>query len=114
MSPPAPATSSALFALTAPQARVALDLAHGATISAAASAAGLHRATVHRWLRTPQFVEAVRQSREAYASGLRNQIFDEIKRMLNDPDLPADQRLSLALEILERPSRRARMRQNAT
>jgi hypothetical protein len=54
--------SSTTSALTPRQARVPLALAQGATITAATAAASLHRSTIHRWLNTQAFEEAVRQT----------------------------------------------------
>jgi len=101
---------STLSALTARQAKVALALAQGATITAAAAAAGLNRATIHRWLHAPKFAEAVRQASAAYILALsdesknrRARALAAVDSLLTDPQSPTDERLRLALAILERP-----------
>lgn len=101
---------STLSALTARQAKVALALAQGATITAAAAAAGLNRATIHRWLHAPDFAEAVRQASAAYILALsdesknrRARALAAVDSLLTDPRSPTDERLRLALAILERP-----------
>jgi DNA-binding NarL/FixJ family response regulator len=68
--------SYATPALTYRQSQVVRALAKGANITAAAAAAGLNRCTVHRWLGTEQFQEAVRQARAAATLAAR----DEAKR----------------------------------
>jgi transposase-like protein len=101
---------SALSALTARQAQVAVALAQGATITAAAAAAGVNRVTVHRWLHTPAFAEAVRQTGAAYilalrdeSKKLRSQALAAVDSLLTDPQSPAEDRLRLAVAILEHP-----------
>jgi transposase-like protein len=101
---------SLLFALTPRQERVALALAEGATITAAAAAAGLHRSTIHRWLNKQEFTEAVRQTRTASMRALRDEPNDlraharaAVHSLLADPQTPPDERLRLALAILENP-----------
>jgi transposase-like protein len=60
------------------QAQVVLSLAQGATVTAAARAAGLHRTTVYHWLNTqPAFETAINQARAEYILTLR----DELKTM---------------------------------
>ena len=99
-----------LSALTFRQAQVALALAQGKTITAAAAAAGVNRCTIHRWLRTQKFEEAVRQARAASilalrdeSKNLRAQARTTVDSLLTDPQTPTAQRLRLALAILRRP-----------
>jgi hypothetical protein len=101
---------SALSALTARQAKVALALAHGATITAAAAAAGLNRVTIHRWLHAPDFAQAVRHARDAHlldlrdaAKNRRSQALAAVDALLADPQAPAAERLRLAFAILQHP-----------
>jgi len=101
---------SALSALTARQAQVAVALAQGATITAAAVAAGVNRVTVHRWRNTPAFAEAVRQTEAAYilalrdeSKKLRSQALAAVDSLLTDPQSPTEDRLRLAFAILEHP-----------
>lgn len=100
---------SLLSALTARKARVALALAQG-TITAAAAAGRVHRVTVYRWLQTPEFAEAVRQARAAFilalreeSKNLRAQALAAVDSLLTDPQLPTEERLCLAIAILNRP-----------
>ena len=110
MSPSAsePSTSPAL---TFRQTQVVLALAQGVTITAAAAAAGLNRCTIHRWLNTREFREAVREARAAAVLALRNEPKNlrakaraTVESLLADTQTPADERLRLALAILNRPS----------
>jgi putative ubiquitin-RnfH superfamily antitoxin RatB of RatAB toxin-antitoxin module len=92
------------------QAIVALALAQGVTITAAAAAAGLNRCTIHRWLHTPRFEEAVRQNRAGFMLALRDapeklraQAHAAVEALLTDPKTPRGERLRLAIDILNRP-----------
>ncbi len=103
---PSTSAPSALSTLTVRQAQVALALAQGATISAAA-AAGLNRVTIHRWLDKSEFAEAVSQARAAYILSLhdekrsqRAQAHATVDALLADPQTPPEERLRLALTIL--------------
>ena len=53
-------------ALSTAQTRVVVALAQGCSVSAAAETAGVHRMTVHRWLKDPVFDAAVKQTRDDY------------------------------------------------
>jgi len=104
---PSTSAPSALSTLTVRQAQVALALAQGATISAAAAAAGLNRVTIHRWLDKSEFAEAVSQARAAYILSLhdekrsqRAQAHATVDALLADPETPPEERLRLALTIL--------------
>jgi hypothetical protein len=92
------------------QARVAYALAAGASISAAAQQIGVHRATIHNWMKDPAFNQAVGCARLEYAESLRDQLdelgalaLDTIRQLLTDPNTPASVRLRAAMSILERP-----------
>jgi len=101
--------SPALLALTSRQAQVALALARGVTITAAAAAVGLNRCTIHRWLCTAKFQETVRQSRADFILALREgpktlraHALATLDARLADPATPTGERLRLALVILSR------------
>ena len=57
------------------QAQVIEALAQGQTVSAAAEKAGVHRTTIHHWIRTePQFQAAVRIAQAEYSAELNDGI----------------------------------------
>jgi AcrR family transcriptional regulator len=103
-----PSTPSALTPI---QVQVVVALARGATITAAAAAANLHRATIYNWLNTQkEFEEAVRQSRTEYILTLRDELKDlsgtalaTLRTLLTDAQTPPAVRMRVALAILERP-----------
>ena len=117
MSPPVsePSTSSAL---TLRQAQVVLALAQGATVTAAAAAAGLHRCTIYRWLNTQnEFEEAVRQASSDSILALREELKDArgavlatLRPILTDAQTPPAMRLRLALAFLEHAPSARRLR----
>ncbi len=100
-----------LSELSPAQAKVILALVEGATVSKAAQAAGIHRSTVHDWLkRDPRFAAALRHSRAEYAETLRDEMKElsalaltTLRALLEDPSTSAAVRLRAALAILERP-----------
>jgi transposase-like protein len=102
---------STLFDTLPPlQAEVASALASGATISAAASQAGVHRSTLHNWLKQQAFKDALDQARNYYAESVRDQLaelsalaLDTIRQILSNPEAPASVRLRAAMAVLERP-----------
>jgi transposase-like protein len=92
------------------QAQVITALAAGASISAAAKAAGVHRSTVHNWLNEPNFATLFDTSRQDYVESLRDQLrdlsvlaLDTIRQLLENPDTPASVRLRAAQLVLNRP-----------
>ena len=90
---------------------VVAAFAKGRTVTAAASAAGLHRATIYNWLKhDAAFAAAVRQAKEEYAANLRDQLKElsalalyTLGSILDDPSTPPGVRLKTALAILQRP-----------
>ncbi len=94
-----------------PKDAVALLLAAGKSVTAAAAAAGLHRSTIHGWLRNdPGFAAAVESARRDFAETLRDKLrdaavlaLDTLTDLLTRPDTPPSVRLRTALAILERP-----------
>ena len=96
--------------LTPRQARVANALAKGATITEAAAAAGLHRGTIYKWLKTQKrFQDAVGDARNAYRLALRKElqdlsdtVFATLRALLTNPKTTVAVRQRLALAYLAR------------
>jgi hypothetical protein len=94
--------------LTSPQEQVLAQISAGSTISCAAQTAGVHRNTIHNWLRSaPAFRLALADAREAKAHYWREQAeeqaaaaIDTIRAIMTEPSLPAGVRLKAALSIL--------------
>jgi transposase-like protein len=97
-------------ALTPSQAQAVDALAEGATVTGAATAAGIHRSTVYQWLRTHQdFEHAVQQARSAYRTALNGPLseltrtaFATLRALLENPQTPPAIRAKVALAILDR------------
>src|SRR5260221_3773719 len=93
------------------QAQVIEALAQGQTVSAAAEKAGIHRTTIHHWIRNqPQFKAAVRTAQAEYASEVNDSIHElaayallTLHDLLRHPATPHAVRLKTALAILQRP-----------
>ncbi len=93
------------------QAQVIEALAQGQTVSAAAEKAGVHRTTIHHWIRNePQFKAAVRTAQSEYAAELNDGLRELAVRavlalhdLLQDITTPPAVRLKTALAILQRP-----------
>ena len=93
------------------QAQVAAALASGQSISAAAVAAGVHRSTVHNWLKSDANFQAefdkIRQERfhDLYDQmlDLDTLALDTIRQILADPATPPSVRLRAALAVVSRP-----------
>jgi transposase-like protein len=98
-------------ALTPVQAQVVQALAQGISITAAASAVGVHRSTIHSWLNSQkEFAAAVEKAREDYVTLLRDELRDlsrvalaAVRQLLDDPKTSAGIRAKLALAVLQRP-----------
>jgi AcrR family transcriptional regulator len=107
MTSPSPTSPS----LTPVQAQVVKALAQGISITAAASAVGVHRSTVHNWLNSQkEFAAAVEEAREDYVTLLRDELRDlsrialaTVRQLLDDPKTSAGIRAKLALAVLQRP-----------
>jgi transposase-like protein len=101
----------ALSSLSPAQAKLVLALAQGATISKAAQNAGVHRSTVHDWLKNnKQFSDALRHARQEYVTTLRDELkelsgmaLSTLRSLLEDSAAPASVRLRCALALLQRP-----------
>ena len=97
--------------LTPAQAKVIKSLARGQTVTAAAEDAGVHRTTIHHWIRTePAFKIAVETAQSEYAAELNDGIRELAARalltlhdLLQDISTPPAVRLKTALAILQRP-----------
>jgi AcrR family transcriptional regulator len=97
--------------LTPLQAQVVLALGQGATITAAAQAAGVHRTTIYNWLRTQAaFETAVNEARADYILTLRDDLksmsslaLSTLRFLLETNDVPAAVRLKAAMAVLHRP-----------
>jgi AcrR family transcriptional regulator len=106
-----PSASANPPALTPVQAQVVQALAQGISITAAASAAGVHRSTVHNWLNNQkEFATAVQEAREDYVTILRDELRDlsrialaTVRQLLEDPKTSTGTRAKLALAVLQRP-----------
>ena len=92
------------------QAQVVAALAKGQTITAAAARAGIHRTTIHHWLRTePDFKTAVETAQRDYVSSLSDEMRElsalalaSLRSLLEDPATPPSIRLKAALAVLQR------------
>src|SRR6266571_5076781 len=93
------------------QAQVIEALAQGQTVSAAAEKAGIHRTTIHNWIRNqPQFKAAVQTAQSEYAAEVNDGIHElaahallTLRELLQDPATPHAVRLKTALAIPQRP-----------
>jgi transposase-like protein len=93
------------------QAQIIEALAQGQTVSAAAEKAGVHRTTIHHWIRNqPQFKAAVQTAQSEYAAEVNDSINElaahallTLHDLLRDPATPHAVRLKTALAILQRP-----------
>ena len=87
-------------------------LATGITVIRAAAAAGIHRTTIHNWLRSSkEFREAVEQARSHYNALIADQLnelsivaLDTLRQLLTNPETPPAVRLRAALAALGRPA----------
>ena len=94
--------------ITPSQDQVLALISAGSSISGAAEAAGLHRNTIHHWVRSgPQFRFALVRAREAKALYWREQAeqlaaaaLDTIRAIMTDSSHPAAVRLKAALSII--------------
>ncbi len=97
--------------LTPVQVQVVAALAEGRSIVRAAAASGIHRTTIHNWVRTSEaFRAAVEQARSHFHACVADQLnelsaaaLDTLRQLLASPDTPPALRLHAALAVLERP-----------
>jgi len=99
------------FSLSPTQASVVAALVQGKSVSAAARQAGIHRTTVHNWMRgEPEFKAAVHRAKRDYVEFLNDQLrelatgaLQTLHHLIEDPATPSTVRLKAALAVLERP-----------
>jgi len=97
--------------LTPAQVKLIEAISHGATISAAAVAADVHRATFYKWLNSIyDFQEAVQEARYQRNLALDDELSDmgrmalsTVREFIGDPAIPKHLRLRAALAFLARP-----------
>jgi hypothetical protein len=106
----APPTSGAVSALSLDQAKAAVALARGGTVSAAADSIGVHRSSIYNWFKSdPNFKQAVEEIRREW----NERLTDEMRRLeslallrlhhiLEDDSVSAGVQLRAALTILTR------------
>ena len=96
------------------QVQVVAALAEGRSVVRAAAAAGIHRSTIHNWMRaSKEFRDAVNQARSHFFECVNEQLnelsasaLDTLRQILTSPDTPPSLRLQAALAVLERPGHR--------
>jgi uncharacterized protein YecA (UPF0149 family) len=105
-----PALSSAPDTLSTAQLDAVVYLAAGISVSATAQQLDVHRATIHNWLKLPEFQAEVRQAREDHAEYLQAKLkeiadlaLDTIRQTLTDPAVSPAVKLKAALAVLDRP-----------
>jgi transposase-like protein len=94
--------------LTPKQLLVLRALVSGATITAAATTAGIHRATIYTWCRFhPEFTAALRTTRHQQAEavedrlhGLSDSALATVAELINSSQAPAAVRLRAALAVI--------------
>ena len=94
--------------ITPIQEQVLALISAGSTISTAAGSVGIHRNTVHNWMRSaPQFRIALARAGEAkaiywreHAEELTVSALDTVRALMTDPAVPASVRLKAAQFIL--------------
>jgi len=93
------------------QAQVIAALAEGVTVSGAARQAGIHRTTIHHWIRNhAEFKAAAAQAQAEYAAALSDEMRELSARALKTlydliarSDISPAVRLKAALAVLNRP-----------
>ena len=96
------------------QVQVVAALAEGRSVTRTAAAAGIHRTTIHNWMRSSkEFRDAVNEARDHFFECVNDQLnelstvaLDTLRQLLTGPDTPPSVRLHAALAVLERPSHR--------
>jgi len=96
------------------QVQVVAALAEGRSVTRTAAAAGIHRTTIHNWMRSSkEFRDAVNQARDHFFECVNDQLnelsttaLDTLRQLLTSPETPPSVRLHAALAVLERPSHR--------
>ena len=109
-----PSTPFEVGHLSPVQVQVVAALAEGRSVTRAAADAGIHRTTIHKWIRTSaDFRKAVDEARDYFYSQINDQLnelstvaLDTLRQLLTGPDTPPSVRLQAALAVLERPGLR--------
>ena len=104
-------TPNSSVGLSGAQARAAALLAHGYSITHAAADIGVHRSTIHAWLKTAApFQAALKEARKEFTEHLKDELRDlsgaaleTLRNLFAAPDTPPAVRLKAALAVLERP-----------
>ena len=104
-------TQNSSVGLSAAQARAVALLAHGYSITHAAADMGVHRSTIHAWLKTvAPFQSALKEAKQEFTENLKDDLrdlstaaLDTLRNLLASPDTPPAVRLGAALAVLERP-----------
>ena len=108
---PSVSTGDAVGALSLDQAKAAMALARGGTVSAAADAIGVHRSSIYNWFKSdPNFKQAIDQIRRDRNESLVDEMREleslalaRLRRILEDDSVPAGVALRAALTMLNRP-----------
>jgi AcrR family transcriptional regulator len=106
-----PPSSETARALTPEQARAAIALAQGRTVTAAADAIGVHRSTLYNWFKDdPAFRRAVDEIRRERYERINDEMRDleslalsRVRRILEEDSVPAAIQLRAAMLVLTRP-----------
>src|SRR5260370_27712472 len=97
--------------LSPAQAQVVEALAEGRTVSGAARQAGIHRTTIHHWIRDhAEFKAAAGQAQAEYAAALSDEMrascatpLKTLRDLVERSDMPPAVSLKAALAVLNRP-----------
>ena len=94
--------------LTRKQQRAVAALVAEATFEQAARAAAVGESTLYRWLRQPEFAEALRAARgETFGAALSSvqqaavQAVQTLRQVMADPDTPPSSRVAAARSVLD-------------
>lgn len=107
---PSPSSNSTQFddKLTPNQAGAAIALGFGLPVSAVAAKFGIHRSTLHNWLREPAFLRSAQSARKEFETQFRDQLavltrlaLNTLREILTNPDTSPSVRLKAALAVLK-------------
>ena len=98
------------------QVQVVAALAEGRSVVRAAAATGIHRSTIHNWMRSSkEFRDAVNQARDHFLECVNEQLnelsaaaLDTLRQLLTSHATPPSLRLQAALAVHQRPGHRDR------
>ena len=101
--------SSPSAVLTATQEHVLAQIANGATQTAAAESAGVHRNTIRNWLASPLFREAFATAQyqnvlfwHDQAAAIGSAAMEQLRALVTKPDTPDGVRLKAILAVMAR------------